>query len=248
MSLETSIGDLIASVNALRNEYAGKRDQINAALAEALSASVNATRTVFVDPAGGSDTNVGSPTAPVMTIDRAIEMVSDMVYGRILLLGNVKMMHRHEVACQHLEIAGASYVPGAANETPAVARGLQYASETTPAATGERRSAGIYIVGGGTVTFSNIVNTIPNVPAAIAVKTLYSFNSGGALIMRNGSIEIESAETTATFADVWIPGRLVFGFSGGSIAASANGKILGGVAAGANPNSRWQYTSNLTSL
>lgn len=97
MSLESQIADLVSASNALVAAFSGKKNEINAAVAAALAAAPEAARTWYVDQVNGLDTNVGSLSSPLRTIDQAckntptfgvctVQLLSDYVLAANILV------------------------------------------------------------------------------------------------------------------------------------------------------------------
>lgn len=72
MSLESQIGELVAKSDALITYFNGKKAGIETALAAAIAAAPDTSRSWYVDQVNGLDTNAGTQAAPFKTINRAI--------------------------------------------------------------------------------------------------------------------------------------------------------------------------------
>lgn len=247
MSLEAEITALVAAANALRNEFAGKRDEINGALAAALGAVGAIWREIYVDPVAGNDANIGTAASPLQTLDKALDLANTTsVVVRIQLLGDVTLMRRHTVYCASLNIVGVRYQPGAINQYPPEPRVITYAAEAPVEWDGQRAIPAI-LFQGKNLRFSSVRINIPTPPAGVAHVTMIDMTNGGALLFENVAINAD-AGTSAVLAATWSPAQLIVGFLNSTIAAAAKGRILSGVAANADPNAQWSYRSNLTSL
>ena len=98
--------------------------------------------------------------------------------------------------------------------------------------------------GGGTVNFTSIDIVMPTAAAGINYPNIIS-SIGRQIVCVNCSLSCETAGSSAVFITP-NGGQVVLSFSG-TIGANAPGKIFSGVAAGVNPNTVWNYRSNLTS-
>lgn len=72
MSLESSVGDLVAASNQLLAAINGKMAGINAAVAAAIAAVPVNKRAWYINQLTGSDTNDGTPASPLKTVEKAI--------------------------------------------------------------------------------------------------------------------------------------------------------------------------------
>lgn len=249
MSLETEISALVAAANALRNEFAGKRDQINAALAAALASVGAAWREIYVNPSSGNDANTGTAESPVLTLDRAFALASgSRVAARILLLGDVTLTARHTVYCATLQIVGVRHQPGAVNPYPLEPRSITYAAEASSREWDGQRATPAIFFQGVNLRFTSVNITIPTPPDGVVYKKMIDMTQGGALLFEQVNIDAQDAATTAVLASSWSPSQLIAAFVYTTISTAARGHILDGVAAGADPNAQWFYRSNLTSL
>ncbi|MNJ29843.1 hypothetical protein D3C77_244250 [compost metagenome] len=72
MSLESNVGDLVTATNALTTEVRGKMAGIDSAVAKAIAAVPVNKRTWYINQLTGSDTNDGTPSAPLKSVEKAI--------------------------------------------------------------------------------------------------------------------------------------------------------------------------------
>jgi len=74
MSLETDVGNLVTQTTKLIDYFGAKKSEIDKAVAAAIAAAPETSRSWYVDPVNGLDTNAGTQAAPLKTINRAIAM------------------------------------------------------------------------------------------------------------------------------------------------------------------------------
>ncbi|AOA05691.1 hypothetical protein [Pseudomonas sp. TMW 2.1634] len=80
MSLESQIADLVSAANGLITVFSAKKSSIDAAVAAAIAAVPANKKIFYVHQLNGLDTNDGSITAPLKTIDKAL---ANTPYGGI---------------------------------------------------------------------------------------------------------------------------------------------------------------------
>lgn len=74
MSLETDVAALVTQTTKLIDYFGTKKSDIDKAVAAAIAAAPETSRSWYVDPVNGLDTNAGTQAAPLKTINRAIAM------------------------------------------------------------------------------------------------------------------------------------------------------------------------------
>jgi hypothetical protein len=72
MSLESDVANLVTQTNSLLSYFQTRKAGIDAAVAAAIAASPETSRSWYVDPVNGLDTNKGTQAEPFKTINRAI--------------------------------------------------------------------------------------------------------------------------------------------------------------------------------
>lgn len=72
MSLESDVGNLVTQTNKLIDYFGAKKSDIDKAVAAAIAAAPETSRSWYVDPVNGLDTNPGTQLLPFKTINKAI--------------------------------------------------------------------------------------------------------------------------------------------------------------------------------
>lgn len=85
MSLDTDIGNMIASAQALIQMFEMKKSEIESAVAAAVSAIPKLNKKFYVDAVTGDDSNDGSNGSPMQNIAKAINSVPSGGYGFLIL-------------------------------------------------------------------------------------------------------------------------------------------------------------------
>ncbi|AHC85742.1 hypothetical protein X970_11990 [Pseudomonas monteilii SB3101] len=106
MSLESQIADLVSSSNALIAYFNGKKGAIDSAVAAAIAAVPETTRSWYVDQANGLDTNAGTQAAPFRTLEKAINSTPRSGLCLILLMGDYDLRTVPVASCATVRITG----------------------------------------------------------------------------------------------------------------------------------------------
>ncbi|WP_447902763.1 DUF1565 domain-containing protein [Pseudomonas serbica] len=106
MSLESQIGELVAKSDALITYFNGKKAAIETALAAAIAAVPDTSRSWYVDQVNGLDTNAGTLAAPFKTINRAIEATPKSGVCTAFVTGDYDMPAGIGSTCSVLIVAG----------------------------------------------------------------------------------------------------------------------------------------------
>ncbi|WP_144180357.1 MULTISPECIES: hypothetical protein [unclassified Pseudomonas] len=72
MSLESDVANLVTQTNKLIDYFGTKKSEIDKAVAAAIAAAPETSRSWYVDPVNGLDTNPGTQLLPFKTINKAI--------------------------------------------------------------------------------------------------------------------------------------------------------------------------------
>ncbi|AYG44323.1 hypothetical protein DV532_08425 [Pseudomonas sp. Leaf58] len=72
MSLESDVANLVTQTNSLLSYFQTRKAGIDAAVAAAIAAAPETSRSWYVDPVNGLDTNKGTQAEPFKTINKAI--------------------------------------------------------------------------------------------------------------------------------------------------------------------------------
>lgn len=127
MSLESQIADLNKNTTDLINYFNAKKAGIESALAAAIAAAPETSRSWFVDQVAGSDTNSGSRELPFKSFEKAIASTPASGLCTINLLGDYTMTALVRATCAYVYISGVEvavrpkitvkYVPGSGGAT-----------------------------------------------------------------------------------------------------------------------------------
>ncbi len=157
-------------------------------MAGALDA-MNATNTIYVDQAKGSDTNTGTESSPVKTIEKAVELLEagdKTADGYIYLKSDYSQLYDGRGQRNFLDIMPTHtrniIVTGNANKKPTWEMIIACSASTSAAYLKERHlAASGYIRNNGPLTLDVVkvnVKTDPNNLTTIALKMEYEFPAG----------------------------------------------------------------------
>jgi hypothetical protein len=106
MSLESQIADLVTATNSLITVFNSKKAGIDSALAAAIAAAPETTRSWYVDQVNGLDTNVGSSALPFRTIEKAISSTPGSGVCGIFLLSDYEFTSQINITCSLVVLKG----------------------------------------------------------------------------------------------------------------------------------------------
>ncbi|MCM2291105.1 hypothetical protein NAC44_02025 [Allorhizobium sp. BGMRC 0089] len=247
MSLTEDIAGLVSRVNTLLNTFETKEAAINAAVAAAVAAAPGASRTVWVDPVNGNDSNSGlSVAAAFMTFERAIEATAHVSVVNINLLGDVTIRKRVGSNAGTISINGRS--SNGDRTVPKRKLGFTAMASNAPNIYGETFPGGLELLSRAALRFDNIEIVMPDIPSTTTAFNLFAVYGGLAVTMWAGGIYAENASTKAVLYGLWHTNPVDLWFDGTVIDSTARGHILPGVAASADPNAIKNFRSNVTAL
>lgn len=110
MSLESSIVDLTTRATALLDVFSNKAASINVAVAAAIAAVPETSRTWYVDQVNGLDTNAGTAAAPFKTINKAIANTPNFGVCTVQLLGDYNLAETITSTSSNLILVGSGAV------------------------------------------------------------------------------------------------------------------------------------------
>ncbi|BCH55258.1 hypothetical protein ACQZ61_06515 [Agrobacterium vitis] len=247
MSLTDDIAQLVARTNALLATFEAKEAAISAAVQAAINGAGSLYREVWVDPTKGNDANTGlTATTAFLTLDRAIEATAQVPSVTISLLGDVTLRKRISTHSTALTIRGMDGV----NERNRPVRKISFAplASNSPNVYFDTYPAGIDLNARVALRTDGVSIAIPDVPSTTSSKNVFSVYFGVNFSMQAGVLSADAAATAAVLFGTWWVSPVEIWFANVQIADSAKGHILGGVAAGGNPNSVTNYRSNATAL
>lgn len=106
MSLETDVATLVTKTTQLIDYFGGKKTAIDLAVAAAIAAVPDTSRTWYVDQINGSDLNPGTQAAPLKTFERAISSTPKSGFCLAMLLGDYDLKTVPFVGCSTLRVTG----------------------------------------------------------------------------------------------------------------------------------------------
>ncbi|MCX2689617.1 DUF1565 domain-containing protein [Pseudomonas sp. DCB_CB] len=106
MSLESDVANLVTKAETLIAYFNGKKTSIDAAVAAAIAAVPETSRTWYVDQVVGSDANPGTQAAPFKTIAKAITSTPKSGICTVYVTNDYDMTVNIASACSLLYIIG----------------------------------------------------------------------------------------------------------------------------------------------
>ena len=106
MSLESGIADLTTATNNLITYFNGKKTAIDVAVAAAIAAVPDTSRTWYVDQTSGLDTNAGTQAAPFKSFEKAISSTPKSGFCLVLLVGDYELRTVPFVGCSTFRVTG----------------------------------------------------------------------------------------------------------------------------------------------
>lgn len=246
MSLESTIADLVTKTTNLLDYFNNKKAGIDAAVAAAIAAVPANLKVFYVNQLTGVDTNVGSTSAPLKTLDRALYNTPVGGVCRVYLQDDYTMSSNINVDGRFLTIF--SDVTGTRRKLIPV---YYLAAEGTA-----NYLSGFPIMNGGQIMMQDIVIPIPSsaglaiAPTGFTCSMFKTTSNGGTPIV---AVKMTQCEVTAP-AD--FPGALlgvpnsavVFEVLAVSFPVGFNGRYLFGVSAGTASNTLPNVLTNLSTL
>ncbi|WP_310620874.1 hypothetical protein [Flexibacterium corallicola] len=244
MSLTEDITALTAEARNLVNTFNAKSAAIDAKVDTAISEMSNSNITIWVDPAGGDDSNAGmTAQTAVATPEKAITLVSGARRAQLNLLGDVVLQKATTNHALHVILNGVD------NNGDPVDRRFRFADEsvTSPQEDGQRHPA--FIGSPGNVTFDvrNVTLELPDVPDDDEwIKKVIISEGQIDFFARSSSVEIANSDSAVALVGSW-GGPVGFWASNLAFSDDVAGHLIEGVADGEDPNSYAHIRSNLTS-
>lgn len=197
----------------------------------------------YVDATNGNDANDGStPALAYKTIDRPISLTQN--YTLILyLMTDVTWSNR-------LNIYNSMFIQGVTITSGAISaftnRGITFLGEAANSPVQQGRcTAGAFLYG-ASLTMDHAYVVLPDAVAGVTVTDHIQVQQGGTVSLSVSTVTTVS--TNGTSALIGSPSNQGGGyFTSCNFSARAYGRLFAGVASGANPNSLWNFRSNLTS-
>lgn len=198
----------------------------------------------FVDAVNGSDANDGStPALAKRTADSILANIGSQGVN-IVFLSDDTIRLRHNCATNVSFNGGqrANNGQGYINFPRSIS--LLGAAENSPSPTVGTMTSGIFFSAGQLFT-TNITFFLPDVPANTNQRP--HFASAAFVNMQFSSGAVAATANAAALIGSFNGGRSTVTFESFALASGATGHVFDGVAAGADPNALWKYSTNLKS-
>ncbi|MBY0444349.1 MAG: hypothetical protein K2Q15_03965 [Burkholderiales bacterium] len=108
MSLESQIAELVSATTALVTTFNGKKKEIDQAVSAAVAAVPVLRRVWYVDQISGLDSQLGTPSSPFKTIDKALSATPVGGIADVRLMGDYRMEQDISVEARLLRITKSS--------------------------------------------------------------------------------------------------------------------------------------------
>jgi len=240
MSLTTEITGLTSEVRQLVNTVAAQDDLVRDKIAQLAAMVPNTSRQYYVDAANGDDAADGlSPDTAFASLKRALERAPAGGICTIDLLSDVVLDVRWPL------VASCTLVRGRTAAGAATMRTL------TPAAEAVNRDdgwiAGLSHVTDGVLWLEYVDFVLPASAAGITRLDVITHWRGGTTVFWGSAIRAAAGADTHVIGAAH--GECVVQATNTTIDASAGpgtGRLFASIAAGADPNSDWRITTNIT--
>lgn len=246
MSLESTIADLVTKTTNLLDYFNNKKAGIDSAVAAAIAAVPANLKVFYINQLTGDDTSVGSTSAPLKTLDRALSNTPVGGVCRVYFQDDYTLSSTINVDGRFLSIF--SNVTGTRRKLIPV---YYLAAEGTA-----NYLSGFTIVNGGQVMMQDIVVQIPSsaglaiAPSGITCSLFKTTSNGGAPLV---AVKMSQCEVTAPGdfpgALVGVPNSaVVFEVLAVSFPVGFSGRYIFGVPAGTASNTLPNVLTNLPTL
>ncbi|MCF4125049.1 hypothetical protein [Methylobacterium sp. SyP6R] len=199
--------------------------------------------TFYVDPINGNNANDGaSLAAPKRSTDNVLASLGSQGVS-IVLLGDDVIRLRHNAAT-NVYIYGAQRAANAqgwVNYLRTVT--LLGIAENSPSLTVGTMSAGIFFSAGQFFS-ANCNFVLPDVPAGYSNRAHFCSAAFVNMQFTAGTLTA-SGPGAAALVGSFNGGRSVVTLTGFTLGTNASGHVFDGIAAGADPNGSWNYSTNL---
>lgn len=257
-SLSAATVEMRAAATALQNVEALYRQMVlektNAADQALVKFRQASTTAYFVDPSGllgGDDTNDGlSNLKPVRTLEKALDLIDlrgASIFGTdVFLLSDGAVVTRLRGGYSPISIQGVAWGGGLLGAPYRyVSRSLTFLGEAVNSPVpGFGRAVASLVMYAQSIRFQSIDIKIPDAPADLDHRAIIYMVNGGTVVVGASTI---SASTPGTPARLFAANAPTSFFITGTVGADAPGKLFLGIPAGVNPNTSFNYRTNLTS-
>lgn len=244
MSLESDIANLVTKTESLIAYFNSKKAGIDAAVAAAIAATPEMSKTFYVNQLTGDDNNTGTAASPLKSISKAISNTPNG--GLLTIYLQTDYVHNSAGSFSQRQLNIASDIVGTKRK---LSIGYQSADATT-------YLAGFTPLAFGAVGLRDITLVMPS-PAGLAVQPFTAANSllriVGASVVSMISLKLDACEVQAPadFVGALIPSAssaAVFESVNTSYPSGFGGRYIMGVASGTASNTLPNVITNLATL
>jgi len=253
MSLESDVGNLVTQTTKLVDYFGSKKSVIDKAVADAIAAVPETSRTWYVDQVNGLDSNAGTKAAPFKSINKALSATPNSGYCTVYVVGDYEMNIVIGSSCSVLLIIG---VPDANGVRPKLKP--KYLTATSDGVTGTNMVGFNQYLASNLISFRDIDIVLPSPagfnPAPTNLRTscfIRGFSSTNVPTVFNVSLE----NVAVTMAPDWFgnfiglaASSLILAITGTSFPSGFAGRYVSNVAAGALVKDLGHVMCNLNSL
>ncbi len=246
MSLETAIAGLTNKATELLDYFTSAKTTIAKAVADAVAAAPEISRTFYVSQSNGDDNALGKMDSPLKTIDRAIAATPAGGVTDIILLDDYTLASNVSVGSRRIIIRG---------ETESTNTRKLILNEFL-VSNGLKRFGGFQVNRAASLDLADMTIMLPDSAGGLPV----GMDSYYALIFAGGSrlpgfMQIKFYNVAFTLRGTFTGKIVGSGFPSLAVTASActiptalEGSLIAGVAAGKDPNTIPNLLTNITKL
>ncbi|MFJ2447275.1 hypothetical protein [Pseudomonas sp. NPDC087626] len=246
MSLESTIADLVTKTTNLLDYFNNKKAGIDSAVAAAIAAVPANLKVFYVNQLTGVDTNVGSTSAPLKTLDRALYNTPVGGVCRVYLQDDYTMLSNINVDGRFLTVF---------SDVTGVRRKLNTTYYVAADGTANYLS-GFPVMNGGQIMFQDVTINIPSsvglaIPPVGFTNSVFKTTSNGGTPLV--AVKLTQCEVIApgdfSGAVMGIPNSaVIFEVLAVTFPANFGGRYVYGVAAGTAANTLSNVLTNLSTL
>lgn len=244
MSLETDVANLVTKATQLIDYFNGKKTGIDAAVAAAIAAVPTMSKTFYVDSVAGIDTNDGSLSAPLKTIDKA---VANTPAGGICVVNLVNDYTMTGTITNSLQLL---HIKSSLSQTKRKLNLGYYLQES------DYRLAGFTFGTGGTVMLTDVTLGFPSIAGLNpAPQPFYNtfFKTGSVagiplIAVKMSRCDVQSAADGTGALFVRLSSAVALMVAEVTFPSGFGGRYISGIASGADPKAYADIITNLTAL
>ncbi len=228
MSAIDDLNAATAAQNLLSGRMASLLADDAAAVAAALAARNQTSRVFYIDQVGGDDNNAGDLAHPLRTLKRAVDLTSAGQICDAYLLSDINI-----IAAFASSVDIRIFSSGAT-------RSMIFDPLWWTTAPGSIFQAAILMLAGRVLQVIGTNVYVGNIPAGFAALVC-----DGPVLLYNNIVGVNPGCLGAIIGASNAQNSVLF--IGVTINPGTPGKLFRGIASGVNPNTNWQYSTNLTS-